>query len=449
MKSPEMIKTITAIRNAARPLVGVDTDYDPLMDWIGDCRVVLLGEQTHGTHEFYRERAAITKRLIMEKGFNAVALEADWPDSARVHRYIRGVGEDDNATEALSGFTRFPSWMWANRDMRELVIWLKRFNESVSRKSSQVGFYGLDLYSLYRSIEAVLCYLEQVDPEAARQAHYRYSCFEHYGEDPQAYGQAAILEMERSCEKLVIEQLAELQKNRHHYIKQADKNDEEAYFFAEQNARLIKDAESYYRSMFMGKDQSWNLRDTHMAETLDNLMAFLDEGLKRPSKVVVWAHNSHIGDARATEMGETGQINLGQLAKKRYGDNAYLVGFTTYEGEVTASSSWDTLEEMKKIIPALPGSYAHLFHEAGMGRFLLPIRKQHYLLKHMPDRRLERGIGVVYRPETEHISHYYYADITRQFDAVIHLDQTTAVEPLDLTEEWEAREFPETFPTGL
>lgn len=448
-RDTEDFRLITAIRNEARPISGSSNDYDPLMDWIGDARLVLLGEASHGTHEFYRERSRITKRLIEEKGFTAVAVEADWPDAYRINRYVRGQGKDTTALEALSGFERFPSWMWANQDVLQLIEWLKRHNDELSSDSRKTGFYGLDVYSLYRSIEAVIAYLEKVDPEAARRAHYRYSCFEHFGEDPQVYGYAASFNLSKSCEKEVVEQLIELQQRAAEYAARDGRIAADDFFYAEQNARVVKDAEQYYRTMFEGRNLSWNLRDTHMAETLDELIQYLDKTQKKPTKVVVWAHNSHVGDARATEIGETGELNIGQLVREKYSEDSFLVGFTTYAGTVTAASNWDAPEEQKRVRPALEGSYESLFHETGIPHFLLPLNRENEMTKQLKKPRLERAIGVIYHPHTERISHYFYARLPEQFDAVIHFDGTSAVTPLRPSKHWEAGEVPETFPTGL
>jgi erythromycin esterase-like protein len=441
-------KLITAIRNEARRITKSPLDYDPLMALVGDARFVLLGEASHGTHEFYRERAQITKRLIEEKGFTAVAVEADWPDAYNVNRYVHNIGKD-TALEALAGFERFPSWMWANRDVLEFVEWLRQYNDERTSEAPKTGFYGLDVYSLYRSIEAVIAYLEKVDPPAAKRAHYRYSCFEHFGEEPQLYGYAARFNLSKSCEKEVVEQLLELQQHAAEYITRDGRLAEDDFFYAEQNARVIKDAEQYYRAMFEGRNLSWNLRDTHMADTLEALIRYLDTKQNTSTKIVVWAHNSHIGDARATEVGETGELNIGQLVREKYPEEAVLIGFTTYGGTVTAASNWDAPEERKQIKPALEGSYEALFHETGIPHFLLPLKDESEAVKGLRTPYLERAIGVIYHPHTERISHYFFARLSEQFDAVIHIDGTSAVIPIEPSEHWEAGEIPETYPTGL
>jgi erythromycin esterase-like protein len=448
-----MARTITAppestIQENAHRLAGAAQDYDSLLDLIGDARVVLLGEASHGTHEFYHERARITRRLIEEKGFNAVAVEADWPDAYRVNRWVRGTGQDRTGMDALGGFHRFPRWMWRNRDVLSFIEWLRNHNEAQRGESGQVGFYGLDLYSLFASMEEVIRFLEKVDPEAAARARYRYSCFDAFGENTQAYGYAAEFGLTRSCEDQAVQQLLELQRRAADLAQRDGMLPEDEIFYAEQNARLVKNAEEYYRTMFRGRVQSWNLRDRHMAETLDALIAHLERKAV-PAKVVVWEHNSHIGDARATAMGEMGEWNIGQLARQRFGDDAVLVGFSTYHGTVTAASDWDAPAERKRVRPGLPGSFESLFHEIGERNFLLALRGNAALEAALDEVRLERAIGVIYHPETERVSHYFEARLPQQFDAVIHLDETRAVEPLDRTAGWDEGEPPETFPTGL
>lgn len=441
------INPTDAVRKVLRGLTGAAGDYDPLLEGIGDARFVLLGEASHGTHEFYKERAQITKRLIKEKGFTAVAVEADWPDAYRVNRYVRGLGDDAEAIDALADFKRFPAWMWRNADVLDFVGWLRAYNEARSL-NARVGFYGLDLYSLHASIEAVLKYLDQVDPEAARRARYRYSCFEHFGEDTQAYGYAASFGLTQTCETEVIDQLIELQRRAAEYARRDGRVAADEFFFAEQNARLVKDAEEYYRSMFRGRVSTWNLRDRHMVETLQALVAHL-EAQGQNSKVVVWAHNSHLGDARATDMGRSGEFNVGQLVREHYGHQAVLVGFSTHSGTVTAASNWDGPAERKRVRPALAGSYESLFHEVGRSRFMLDLRDGGVVADALRQQRLERAIGVIYLPQSERVSHYFYATMPDQFDVVLHFDETRAVEPLERTAGWEAGEAPETFPFGV
>jgi erythromycin esterase-like protein len=436
------------VREAAHPLVGEIDDYDPLMKLIGDAPLVLIGEASHGTHEFYRERAQITKRLIKEKGFTAIAVEADWPDAYRINRYVRGVSNDADAVEALSGFKRFPAWMWRNADVLDFVGWLRTYNDDLPASATKVGFYGLDLYSLHTSIEAVLTYLDKIDPVAARRARLRYACFDHFGKDEQAYGYATGMGIAEPCEEEVVSQLVELHRSVAEYARRDGRIAADDYFYAEQNARLIMNAEQYYRSMFRGRVSSWNLRDRHMAETLEALVAYLGSQGSQ-AKVVVWEHNSHLGDARATRMGQEGEWNVGQLVRERHGRDAVLVGLTTYQGTVTAASNWDAPAERKQVRPALANSYEALFHEVDLPRFLLTFRNTDHAAAALREPLLERAIGVIYRPETERASHYFKARLSEQFDAVIHFDETRAVEPLELTAEWEAGEVPETFPTGI
>src|SRR5213596_3864440 len=361
------------VTKTLRELTGAPRDYDALVDNIGDAHFVLIGEASHGTHEFYRERAEITKRLIVEKGFNAVAVEADWPDAFRVNRYVRGLSADREANAALSGFKRFPTWMWRNTVVLDFVEWLHDYNSSLPSGATKVGFYGLDLYSLYTSIEAVLGYLNKVDAAAAKRARYRYSCFEHFAEDTQAYGYAASFGITESCEREVIEQLVELRRRAADYASRDGRVAQDEFFFAEQNARLVLNAEKYYRSMFHGRVASWNLRDRHMAETLDALVNHLN-AQRQTAKVAVWEHNSHLGDARATYMADYGELNVGQLVRERYGRDAVLVGFTTYKGTVTAASDWDGPAERKCVRPALANSYEASFHEIDTANFVLPLR---------------------------------------------------------------------------
>jgi erythromycin esterase-like protein len=438
---------LTTLRDAAQPFTGAPADYTALLDFIGDARFVLIGEASHGTHDFYQERAEITKRLIRDKGFTAIAVEADWPDAYRINRYVRGTGDGATAIDSLSGFERFPTWMWRNTVVLDFVGWLRDYNDNRPAGATKAGFYGLDLYSMYGSIRAVLEYLDKVDPEAATRARYRYGCFEHFGEDSQAYGYAAGFGMSQPCEDEVINQLVELQRHAADYSRRDGQVAADEFFFAEQNARLVKNAEEYYRSMFHGHVSSWNLRDTHMVETLDALVAHLDRQGGR-ARVVLWAHNSHLGDARATQMGQAGEVNIGQLVRERHDGDTALIGFTTYTGTVTAASDWDEPAERKHVRPGLPGSYEALFHEVGIPRFWLPLRDGPAAAA-LRRPRLERAIGVIYRPETERISHYFNAELPAQFDAVIHLDETRALEPLERTPGWVSGEVPETYPTAL
>jgi erythromycin esterase-like protein len=422
-------------------------DYDPLLAHLDQARLVLLGEASHGTHEFYQARAVISRRLITEKGFNAVAVEADWPDAYRVNCYIQGRGSDKTAAEALSGFTRFPTWMWRNTDVEEFVEWLRRYNRE-QPEAKKVGFYGLDLYSLHSSIESVIDYLDRTDPEAAQRARFRYSCFEDSQENPEIYGYTASFDMNETCRKQVISALLELQQKAPEYARRADGIEDDEAFFAVQNARVVKNAEEYYRTMFDNRKSSWNLRDTHMAETLDELLKYLDRRVNN-SRAVVWAHNSHLGDARATQMGQGGELNVGQLVRERYGNQAVLVGFSTYTGTVAAASDWGAPVEIKRVRPGLENSYELLFHQVGLPAFYLDLTRKDQRLESLHEPRLERAIGVIYRPQSERVSHYFWARLPEQFDALLYFDETTAVEPLDRAADLTTEEVPETFPTAL
>ncbi|MFY9919631.1 MAG: erythromycin esterase family protein [Mycobacterium sp.] len=425
---------------------------EALEEIIGDARIVLIGESSHGTHEFYESRAEITKWLIEKKGFDAVAAEADWPDAYRVNRYVRGLGDDGSADEALSGFERFPAWMWRNVVVRDFVDWLHAHNRGRrEHDEQQAGFYGLDLYSLHRSMQEVIAYLDDVDPRAATRARERYACFDHTSaDDGQAYGFAAAFGAGLSCERQAVDQLVEIQRNALEYARRDGLLAEDELFYAQQNAQTVRNAEVYYRAMFGGRVTSWNLRDQHMAQTLQALDAHLGRrGRHQPARIVVWAHNSHVGDARATEVGADGQLTLGQLAREHYGEASRLIGFTTYTGTVTAASEWGGVAERKTVRPALNGSVEELFHESGRAAFLVSPMISRAAAEPMDTVRLGRAIGVIYLPATERQSHYYHVRTGEQFDAVIHIDDTRALEPLETTSLWVAGETPETYPTGL
>jgi erythromycin esterase-like protein len=426
------------LREHIRPLDLAAPDYSALLARVGDASIVLLGEASHGTHEFYEQRAHITKLLIEEKGFHAIAVEADWPAALRVHRYVAGESHDATPEAALGDFHRFPTWMWRNTVMLDFIEWLE---------GRDVGFFGMDLYSLYASIEAVLDYLERIDPQAAARARLRYSCFEHFNEDPQEYGYASTAGIVESCEDDVVRQLLELRQKAAEYARRDGRMAEDEFFFAEQNARLARNAERYYRAMFKGRVSSWNLRDQHMAETIQQLVAHLGKRVSRP-RLVVWAHNSHLGDARATEMGWQGELNVGQLVRERFGEQAYLIGFSTYEGTVTAASEWDGPAQRKRVRPGLPGSYERLFHEIAEPSFWLDLHEP-ALRELLRPERLQRAIGVIYLPRSERLSHYFHARLSEQFDALLHFDTTTAVQPLEIESDWQHEESPQTFPSAL
>lgn len=424
-----------AIIQTATHLSGAPTDYDELLAKIGDRRFVLLGEASHGTHEFYRVRAELTKRLIREKGFTAIACEADWPDSYRVNRYVRGRGTDRDATEALADFKRFPQWMWRNADVVDFVGWLRAHNEQTR---ARVGFYGLDLYSLHASMQSVLGYLDRRDPSAAKEARARYACFDRFGEEPQIYGRAAAFGLSEDCQREVLSQLTDLQRQRRELVQRDGVLAEDEQFEAEQNARVVANAEEYYRSLYLGNVNTWNLRDTHMMDTLDALAAHLGGD----AKIVVWAHNSHVGDAAATQKEMRGEINIGHLCRQRHRRETFLLGFSTFAGTVTAADDWDEPAERKTVRPALAGSYELLFHETGVPQFLLLLDELGEAAGGLHEPRLQRAIGVIYRPRTERQSHYFEATLPEQFDAIIHIDQTRALEPLERTAQWGARRAP-------
>lgn len=440
------------IRDVTHALTGNPRDFDTLLEMIGDARYVLIGEATHGTEEFYRLRAEITKWLIQENGFSAVAVEGDWPDCYQVNRYVRGDEHIHNANSALSKFLRFPTWMWRNDVMVEFVDWLHDYNEMRTPPQEKAGFYGLDLYSLYASIEAVIDYLEKTDPPAAERARNYYACFDHghhLAEKPQEYGYTASLGITPTCKKQAVEQLVELRHHAHNYMKKDGFAAGEEYFCAEQNAKLVLDAEHYYRTMFEGNVSSWNLRDKHMVETLYALTEHLSKWRNERAKIVVWAHNSHIGNADATEMGEMGEWNIGKLVRNAHGRDAALIGFSTYSGTVTAASHWDGKAERKTVQRGMEESYEALFHAVGIPNFLLILRDREQLQYHLNLSRLQRAIGVIYAPETERRSHYFFSKLPEQFDAIIHIDTTHALKPLEPTALWHKGEPFETYPTGI
>lgn len=433
-----------AIARTCEPFDHIDSaDLAPLMDRIGDARLVLLGEASHGTAEFYDMRARITRHLIEHKGFTAVAVEADWPDAAVIDGYVRGTAD---RIAPGTAFTRFPTWMWGNTSVRSFVRWLRQHNARLGNRDRHVGFYGLDLYSMYGSIAAVLDYLEDVDPATAAVARERYGCLMPWSGDPAAYGRAATGADYRACEAQVVAMLRDLEQKR-----VADAGREcERLFDARQNARLVSSAERYYRAMYYGSRASWNLRDQHMFDTLEAVLEFRGPG----TRAVVWAHNSHLGDARATEMGSQGEHNLGQLARQHYGDGAYLIGFGTDRGTAAAASRWGGAMEVKRVRPALPGSYERLCHDTRVPRFMLPLRAEagtgdalvREVREGLMQPRLERAIGVIYRPETERQSHYFQATLPQQFDEYIWFDETTAVAPLPVARQDDSAD---TYPFGL
>lgn len=432
------------LRNGARVLDESMRDYDALLEMVGGRAFVLLGEATHGTREFYRMRAQITRRLVEECGFDAIAIEGDWPDTHRLSRYA--LGDEDVALDtAFDEFHRFPTWMWRNREVEAFAQWLHAHNASLP-EAARVGIHGLDLYSLYRSAESVIAYLEQVDPQQADAARRLYACLDHV-RDPQDYGYAAAAGLRPPCREAAAKLLMDLVRKAPEYRADDGRATSEGQFLAERNAYVVLNAEHYYRAMFTGRTNTWNLRDTHMVNTLLALRRHLrDAG--RGGRIVVWAHNSHLGDARATEMGKRGEWNVGQLLRQEVGaDQALLVGFTTYTGHVTAARDWDMPAEGRWVRPAHRDSYEHMLYATRMDRFFLALSDD--VAAALGGPALERAIGVVYRPETELASHYFPAVIGAQFDAVFHLDETTAVEPLDPSRHWDRHEPADTYPTGL
>jgi protein-L-isoaspartate(D-aspartate) O-methyltransferase len=431
----------TLVREAAEPLHDIDNDpVDALLERIADSRVVLLGEGTHGTSEFYRMRARITKELIARRGFQFVAVEADWPDAARIDDYVLG-GPRRSSLE-FTPFERFPTWMWRNEEVATFVDWLRAYNADQREPMLKAGFHGLDLYSLFTSIAAVLAYLDGVDPDAGKVARRRYALLTPWQRDPAAYGAAVLSGRYQSSEAAVVAMLRELVARRLDYASR----DGARFFDAAQNARVVAGAERYYRAMYYGGAASWNLRDRHMQDTLESLLAFYGPG----SKGVVWAHNSHVGDASATEMGVRGEYNIGQLSRARFGRDAYVVGFATDHGTVAAASDWDEPMQTMRVRPAHPESYERVLHETGVPAFALQLRApaRRAVRDDLAQPRLERAIGVVYRPETELASHYFQANIVDQFDELIWFDETRAVQPLAAGRPQNV-ELPDTYPFGV
>jgi protein-L-isoaspartate(D-aspartate) O-methyltransferase len=420
---------------AAEPLPAFsDPNFGKLFDRFGAKRVVLLGEASHGTSEFYRARAAITRRLIREHGFTIVAVEADWPDAAAINRHVQGLPATAGAAPP---FQRFPTWMWRNRDVAEFVAWLRTHNE---RAAAPCGFYGLDLYNMHGAVAAVLAYLDKVDPAAAAIARARYGCLTPWQREPSSYGRAVLSDSYRTCEEAVIRQCRELLQREFEDARAHG----DAFLEAAQNARLIAAAQRYYRVMYYGGAESWNLRDTHMFETLQHLL----EWRGNDAKAVVWAHNSHIGDARQTEMGQVrDEINIGQLCRQRYGKECCLIGMGTHGGTVAAATDWDGEMEIKRVNPSRSDSYERLCHDSEVPRYLLDFARNPDLAERLAEPWLERFIGVVYRPDTEFHSHYAQASLPRQFDAFVSFDDTSAVE--EIGPESARKGVPDTYPFGV
>lgn len=442
-------RLVRAFARAAHPLDGGVDELDPILARIGDATCVLIGEGTHGTHEFYAVRAALTRRLIVERGFQAVAIEADWADAERVHRYVNGRASERDAVEALAGFRRFPAWMWRNADVLDFIGWLRSHNDDRA-PADRVGFYGLDLYGLHTSIAAVIDHLDRMDPAAAARARERYGCLDGVADDPQRYGYLVRLGLGEGCEDQVVAQLVELARMRAQSAQDGDLTEADDRFAAHENARVVRDAERYYRAMFDGRVSSWNLRDRHMSETFEALATHLGERSGRPAKIVVWAHNSHIGDARASEQGESGELTLGQLVRQAHPDETFLLGQTTHAGTVTAAARWGGPATRMHVRPSLPGSVERLLHDTGLPAFFIDLDALGEAAEdaaHEP--RLHRAIGVIYRPATERLSHYFHTRLCAHYDALVHVDETRAVEPLEARAPWDPSEAPETFPSGV
>lgn len=437
MSRPALVAKL--IHETAEPFDRIEgVDVGPIVERIGNARLTLIGEATHGSSEFYRMRAEITKELIQRHGYRFVAIEADWPDAARVDQYVRRLAPLD--CHHWEAFSRFPTWMWRNHEVLKFVEWLRSYNLTIEDPQQRVAFYGLDLYSVFTSIRAVLDYLDRVDPESARIARLRYGCLTPWEGDPALYGRLAVGGRYRVCEDEAVAALNDLLKQRLAYAEY----DGAHFMDAVQNARLVTNAERYYRAMYYGSNESWNLRDRHMFQTLELLLGYHGPA----SKAVVWEHNSHLGDAASTEIGAGGQINVGQLCREKFGDAAYLIGQGTDHGTVAAAANWDEPVEVMEVRPAHPGSYEHLFHKSGIEAFFLPLRepRKPELGEELAVSRLERAIGVVYRPDTELASHYFHARLSHQFDEFIWFDRTSAVQPISTDE---ARHFPPDHPFSL
>ena len=430
-------RVIARLRSIARPLAS-DRDLDPLIERTGDARHVLLGEASHGTAEFYTWRARLTRRLIEEKDFSFVAVEGDWPDCSRVNRYVKGEGEAKSAWEVLHAFDRWPTWMWANREVVEFVEWLRAHNTKRAR-DERVGFYGLDVYSLWDSMSAVVGYLDRVDPEAAKRARRAYECFAPFGEDEQRYARATAL-TPISCEDAVVRALSELRRD----AARADGGGREAHFEAEQNALIARNAELYYRTMIRGGPASWNVRDGHMVETLDRLM-----DLHGPrAKCVVWEHNTHVGDARYTDMADDGEFNVGQKVREAHArEDVVVVGFSTHRGTVIAAEEWDAPMALMRVPPGRPGTYEDLLYRVGGGDKML-VFDDATRTGELLDARGHRAIGVVYRPRYEHYGNYVPTVLPLRYDAMLFIEATHGVAPLHLIERKDG-EAAETFPTGM
>jgi erythromycin esterase-like protein len=419
---------VQAVRNAARPFSS-EADLQPVVDMARNASFVLIGEASHGTHEFYATRAALTRQLIDQLGFNAVVVEGDWPDAYRVNQFVRRTGADRTAEQGLSSFNKFPEWMWRNTVVRDFAAWMREQNRAAQVPA---GFYGMDVYSLFRSRDAVLAWLREVDPAEADRAGQRYASLNNFGDDPQSYGSAVATGRVQSARAGVVQQFEAIQRITAPLRSSPDQRVADAAFNAEQNARVVMNSEEYFREMYNPFVNGWNLRDKHMADTIDALADYLRrrDGYAR---IAVWAHNSHVGDARETDSAARGEWNIGQLIRERHPGDALLVGFTTHTGTVMATTNWGDPGVVKQVQPSLSGSVERLFHDTGIPSFVLPLRDQPVAAQ-LQQPMLERAIGVIYLPQTERQSHYFNASIARQFDALIHLDTTSAVQTIPLTQ---------------
>ena len=427
---------VQAIRERALPLRG-DADLDPLLERIAGARVVLLGEASHGTSEFYTWRHRISARLVAEHGFRFIGVEGDWPDCYRLNRYVKGYPAEGGARQVLHAFDRWPTWMWANEEVVALGEWLRQWN-SDQPAERQAGFYGLDVYSLFDSMAAVISYLKRVDPQAAAKARKAYGCFDPYENDVQDYAMSTMV-LPTGCEDEAVRMLTDLRSRERDY----GDGDPEAFFDAEQNALVARNAERYYRAMVRGGSASWNVRDTHMMETLERLL----EHHGPDSKAIVWEHNTHVGDARATDMARVGMVNVGQLARERWGDEVAIVGFSSYAGSVIAGAEWGAPMRSIPVPEGREGSWEALLHAAGAEDKIL-FTEQMDDVQGALEPRGHRAIGVVYNPEHERYGNYVPSVLPYRYDAVIHIDRSTALHPLHM-EVHPDGDAPETFPSGM
>ena len=411
-------------------------DLDPLLDMIGDSRYVLIGEASHGTSDYYLWRARLSQRLIQEKGFSFIAVEGDWPDCYRVNRYVKHYDNaGTSAYDVLQAFHRWPTWMWANWEVAAFTEWLRQHNQN-RPPEERVGFYGLDVYSLWESLGEVVEYLQKFDPEAVETAKRAFDCFEPYGEDVQRYAWATAM-IPTNCETEVIETLMELRRRTPTYP-----SDHEASFDAEQNALVMVNGEQYYRTMVLSDNSSWNVRDHHMAETLERLMAHHGDN----AKAIVWEHNTHIGDARATDMASAGMVNVGQLVRERQqAEGVVLVGFGSHHGSVVASDSWGAPMERMPVPPARLDSWEGMLHSASAVDRILLLRDDP--ADEYRELRGHRAIGVVYHPDRERYGNYVPTILAQRYDAFIYLDETQALHPLHI--ESVSKAAPDLYPWGF